>query len=64
MVRSVVSLYGEEMWAPRPNLKREDHHVSAAHDCLFSILAAALHIGSNSSVRNLRRRPALLKPSE
>jgi hypothetical protein len=64
MVHNVVSLYGEELWAPHPTIKLEDHHVSAARYCLFSILAAALHIGGNSSVRNLRRRRALLKPSE
>jgi len=64
MVRNVVSSYGEELWAHRPNLKLEDHHVSAARDCLFSIFAAALHIEGNSSVRNLRSRRALLKPSE
>ena len=64
MARNVVSSYGEELWALRPTLKVEDHHVSAAHDCLLSILAAALHIRGNSAVRNLRRRHALLKPAE
>lgn len=64
MARNFVSSYGEELWAHRPTLQLEDHHLLAAHDCLFGILAGALHIGGNSAVRNMRRRRALLKPSE
>jgi hypothetical protein len=35
--------YGEELWAPRPTPKLEDHPLSALRDCLFSIFAATLH---------------------
>ena len=33
------------MLARRPTPKLNDHHLSAACDCLFNIFAAALHIG-------------------
>jgi hypothetical protein len=36
--------YGEELLAPRPTSKLEDHPLSAACDCLFNIFAATLHI--------------------
>jgi hypothetical protein len=39
-----LSSYGEELLAPRPTPKLEDHLLSAVRDCLFSILAATLHI--------------------
>ena len=64
MVRNIVSFYGEELLAPRPTRKLEDHPLSATRGCLFRILAATLHIGGNASVRNLRTYRALLKPSE
>jgi hypothetical protein len=35
--------YGEELLAPRPNPKLEDHPLLAVHDCLFNVLAATLH---------------------
>jgi hypothetical protein len=35
--------YGEELLAPRPNPKLEDHPLSAVRDCLFNIFAATLH---------------------
>ena len=44
----------------RPTLKLEDHHLSAVRDCLFNILAATLHIGGRSSIRNLRTRHAVV----
>jgi hypothetical protein len=46
-------LYGEELLAPRPTLKLEDHHLSTVHNCLFNIFAATLHIGGHSSNCNL-----------
>jgi len=46
--------------APRPTLKLEDHPLSAVRDCLFNIFAAALRIGSCSSIRNLRSRHAVV----
>jgi hypothetical protein len=36
--------YGEELLAPRPTLKLEDHRFSADRNWLFSIFAAALHV--------------------
>jgi hypothetical protein len=36
--------YGEELLAPRPSTKLEDHLLSAVFDCLFNIFAATLHI--------------------
>ena len=52
--RNKIRFNREELLAPRPNPKMEDHHLSAAHDCLFNIPAATLHIGGRSSIRNLR----------
>jgi hypothetical protein len=46
--------YGEELLAPRPTPKLEDHHMSAVRDCLFNIFAATLHIGGCSFIRYLR----------
>ena len=54
MVRNVVRFYGEELLAPRPGSKLEDHPLSAVRYCLFDIFAAALHIAGRSSIRNLR----------
>ena len=55
------SVYGEELLAPRPTPKLEDHAVSTVRDCLFNISAATLHIGGRSSIRNLRTRHAVVK---
>jgi hypothetical protein len=41
MFCNMVIFYGEELLAPRPTLKLEDHPLSAARDCIF---AATLHI--------------------
>ena len=60
MVRSMRRFYGEELSAPRPTPKLEDHHFSAVRDCLFNILAATLHIGGRSSIRNLRTHHAVV----
>jgi len=48
--------YGEELSALSSTPKLEDHALSAVSDCLFNILAATLHIGGRSSIRNLRTR--------
>jgi hypothetical protein len=40
--RNIVTFYGEELLAPRPI--RKIYPLLAARDCLFSILAATLHI--------------------
>jgi hypothetical protein len=44
MFCNVVILYGEELLAPRPTPKLEDHPLSAVRDCLFNVFAATLHI--------------------
>jgi hypothetical protein len=42
--RNKIIFYGEELLAPRPTPKLEDHPLSAVRDCLFNIFAATLHI--------------------
>jgi hypothetical protein len=49
-----IRFHGEELLAPRPTSKLEDHPLSAVRDYLFNIFAATLHIGGRSSIRNLR----------
>jgi hypothetical protein len=39
-----ITFYGEELLAPRPTPKLEDHPLSAVRDCLFNTFAATLHI--------------------
>jgi hypothetical protein len=56
MFRNYISFYDEEMSAPRPKPKLEDHPFSAVRDCLLNIFAATLHIGGRSSMRNLTTR--------
>jgi len=56
----MILSYGEELLAPRPTRKLEDHPVSAVRDCLFSIFAATLSIGGRSSIRNLRTGHAVV----
>ena len=51
--RNKIRFYGEELSAPRPTPKLEDHPLSAVRDCLFIIFAATLHTGGRSSIRNL-----------
>jgi len=50
----------EELLAPRPTRKLENHPLSAVRDWLFNIFAATLHIGGRSSIRDLTTRHALL----
>jgi hypothetical protein len=52
--RNKASFYGEELLATRPTPKLEGHHLSAAHDCLFNLFTATLHIGGCSSIHDLR----------
>jgi hypothetical protein len=42
--RNVILFYGEELLAPRPISKLEDHPFSAVRYCLFNVFAATLHI--------------------
>jgi len=58
--RNKASFYGEEVLAPRPIHKLEDHPLSPIRDCLFRIFAATLHTGGRSSIRNPRTRPAVV----
>jgi hypothetical protein len=55
--RNMVISFGEELLAPRPTPKLEDHPLSAVRDCIF---AATLHIGCRSSIRNPRTRHAVV----
>jgi hypothetical protein len=56
MVRNMMRFYGEELLAPRPTPKLEDHSLSAIRHYLLNIFAAILHTGRRSSIRNLRKR--------
>ena len=60
LFRNMSRFYGEELLAPRPNPKLEDHPLSAVHDFLFNTTAAAVHIGRRSPIRNLRTRHPLV----
>ena len=48
------------MLAPHLTPTQEVHPLSAVRDCLFNTLAADLHIGGRSSIRNLRMRHAVV----
>jgi hypothetical protein len=50
--RNKANFYGGESSAPRPTPKLEDHPLSA--------VAATLHIGGRSSIRNLTSRHAVV----
>ena len=50
----------DELLAPRPATYLEDHPLSAVRDSLFNIFAATLPIGGRSSLRNVRRRHAVV----
>ena len=60
MFRNMIRFYGEELLAPRPSPKLEDHPLSAVRDCLFNIFAATLHIAGRSFTRNWRTLRAVL----
>jgi hypothetical protein len=44
MFRNVIIFYAEELLAPLPTQKLEDHPLSAVRDCLFNIFAATIHM--------------------
>jgi len=50
----MMRFYGEELLAPSPTPKLEDHPFSAVRDFLFNIFVSTLHIGGRSSIRSLR----------
>ena len=52
--------HGEELLAPRPTSKPENHLLSAFGDCLFNLFAATLLTGGRSSIRNLSTRHAVV----
>ena len=58
--RNKIPFDNDELLAPRPTPKLEDHPLSAVRDCLFNIFAATLHIGGRFSIRNLRTRHAVV----
>jgi len=58
MFRNKISFYCEELLAPRPTPKLEDHPLSAA--CDFNLFTATLHIGGCYSICNLRTRHAVV----
>jgi len=43
----MASIFNEELLAQHPTPKLEDYPLSAVRDCLFSIVAATLHIGGS-----------------
>jgi hypothetical protein len=47
--RNKLICYGEELLAPRPTPKLEDHPLSAVRDCLFNIFAVTLHLQPEAS---------------
>ena len=49
-----ASFYVEELLAPCPYPKLEDHPLLAVRDRLFNIFAATLYIGGRSFICNLR----------
>jgi hypothetical protein len=51
-----IRFHDEELLAPRPTPKLEDHPLSAVRVCLLNIFAATLHIGGRPSIRSLRTR--------
>jgi hypothetical protein len=57
--RNKIIFYCEELLAPRPTPKLEDHPLSAVRDGLFNIFAGTLHIW-RPFPRNLRTRHAVV----
>ena len=51
---NMVNFYDDELLAPRPTPKLEDHTLSSVRNCLLNIIAATLHIEGRSSICNLR----------
>jgi hypothetical protein len=64
MLRNMVIFYSEELLAPRPNSKLDDHPLSAVRDFLFNIFAAILHIRGRSSSHNLRSSHAVVTATQ
>jgi len=60
MFRNKIRVYVEELLAPRPRPKQDDHPLLAVRYCLFNIFAATVHFGGRFSIRNLRTHHAVL----
>ena len=58
--RNEIRFNREELLAPCPPPRLEDHPLSAVRDCLFNIFTATLHIGGHSSIHNLRMHHAVV----
>jgi hypothetical protein len=43
MFHNMLSYYGEQLLAPHPTPKLEDHPLSVVHGCLFNIFAVTIH---------------------
>jgi hypothetical protein len=56
--RNKLAFYGEELLAPRPTPKLENHPLSAVCDCLFSIFAAT-YLEAVSSIHTQKMRYAV-----
>jgi hypothetical protein len=56
MFHDYDSFYDEELSAPRPTLKLEDHPLSAVRDYLFNTFAATLHTRGHCSIHIPRTR--------
>jgi len=61
MILKMIRFDGEELLAPRPTTKLEDHTLSVVRDSLFNIFAATVHIGGRFSIRNLRTSHAVVR---
>ena len=62
--RNKTSFYGKVLLAPPPNIKLEDHFLSAVRDCLFNTFVSARYIGGRSSIRNLKTRQAVVTETQ
>jgi hypothetical protein len=60
MFRNMGIFYGEELLATRPTPKLEGHPLSAVRDCLFKLFAEPSISGGRSSIRNPRKRHAVV----
>jgi hypothetical protein len=56
MFRDYANFYWEELLAPCPSPKLEDHPLLTVGDCLFKIFVVTLRIGIRSFFRNPRMR--------
>ena len=60
LFHNMIRFYSEELLAPLPTTRLEDHPLSAVCNCLFNIFTATLHIGGRSSIRNQRTHHAVV----